>query len=192
MRQGAVDTGACLDFLQPGEGDRPFARPIILENGATVWGYCTIAPTAQIGKDVTIGAFTNICGNVVIGDYTRMQGFNFIPQGVTIEDRVFIGPGVIFTNVIYPTVRFGDYSWERVYEKTLVRQGASIGAGAVICPGVTIGKRSLIAAGSVVTKDVTEGWLVKGNPARHIRQFADVEREEAHPALTPGKDAGWS
>lgn len=185
-----VDLEDRLRFLNPDPAEQPFVRPIIMENGARIWGYCTIAPTAKIGKNVTIGAFTNICGNAVIGDYTRMQGFNYIPQGVTIGERVFIGPNVTFTNVRYPTVRMGDYSWERVYDKTIVEDKASIGAGCIICPGVRIGKFAMIGAGSVVTGDVLPGWLVKGNPARHIKLFIDPEKAALIRPLD-GKDHGW-
>jgi acetyltransferase-like isoleucine patch superfamily enzyme len=97
---------------------------------------------------------------------------------------------VIFNNTTYPTVRFGPNSWERTYEKTTLRDCANIGAGAIICPGVTLGERCMIAAVSVVTSDVRDGWLVKGNPARLIREFTDLERERAMPE--PGStDAGW-
>ena len=68
--------------------EMPFQRPIILENGTTIWGFCTIHPDAKIGKEVMIGAFTNISGPAEIGDYVRMQGFNFIPTGVILESRV--------------------------------------------------------------------------------------------------------
>ena len=179
-----------LRFLSPADNERPFKRPIILENGVRIWGYCSIHPDAKIGKNTIIGAFTNITGNIEIGDYTRMQGFNFIPQGVKIGNRVFIGPGVIFTNVKYPTVRYGDYSWERVYETTVVEDGANIGAGAIVCPGVTIGACSMIGAGSIVTQNVTPGWLVKGNPARHIKQYTDIDKDLNYKPLD-GTDHGF-
>ena len=159
--------------------EMPFQKPIILDTETTIWGYCTIHPQAKIGRNVVIGAFTNICGPVEIGDETRMQGFNFIPDGVTIEKRVFVGPGVIFTNMKYPTARFGKAARQRVFDKILVKERASIGAGAIICPNVTIGRYAMVAAGSVVSKDFMDGWLVKGNPARHIREFVDFKQEEA-------------
>ena len=190
VREDGVDLGERLAFMNPQTAEMPFVRPIILENGARIWGYCSIAPTAKIGKNVIVGAFTNICGNAVIGDYTRMQGFNFIPQGVTIGERVFVGPGVIFTNVKHPTVRMGDYSWERVFDETIVQDKASIGAGAVICPGVVIGKYSMVGAGSIVTKSVLPGWLVKGNPARHIKLIVDIEEADKIRPLD-GEDHGW-
>lgn len=172
-------------------GTRPFGIPVTLDNNTVVWIPSSINPAAKIGSNCIIGMFTNITGDVTIGDWTRIQGHVFIPTGVTIGQRVFVGPGVIFTNTIYPTVRFGPNSWERVYEKTVVHDCANIGAGAIICPGVTIGERCMIAAGSVVTTDIQAGWLVKGNPARHIKLFTDIERERSMSQPTSGKDAGW-
>jgi acetyltransferase-like isoleucine patch superfamily enzyme len=172
-------------------GDRPFGVPVTLDNKTVVWLPSSINPAAKIGGNCVIGMFTNITGDVTIGEYTRIQGHVFIPAGVTLGKRVFVGPGVIFTNTTYPTVRFGPNSWERTYEKTVVKDCANIGAGAIICPGLTIGERCMIAAGAVVTADVMDGWLVKGNPARHIRVFADLDRELAMSEPTPGRDSGW-
>jgi acetyltransferase-like isoleucine patch superfamily enzyme len=171
-------------------GQYPFGVPVKLDNGTVVWLPSSINPAAKIGASCVIGMFTNITGEVTIGDWTRIQGHVFIPAGVTIGKRVFVGPGVIFTNTTYPTVRFGPNSWERTYEKTTVKDCANIGAGAIICPGVVLGERCMIAAGSVVTGNVMDGWLVKGNPARHVRVFADLEHERAMPE--PGNtDSGW-
>ena len=156
----------------------PFQRPIIYDNGTVIWGFCSIHPNAKIGANVVIGAFTNICGPAEIGDESRLQGFTFIPQGVTIGKRVFIGPGVMFTNIKYPTARFGKASRDRIFETILVEDKAAIGAGAVICPNVKIGKGALVAAGSIVTQDVMAEYLVKGNPARHIKRIVDLEDEE--------------
>jgi len=173
------------------DGDRPFGIPVTLPNKTVVWIPSSINPAAKIGANCVIGMFTNITGDVTIGDWTRIQGHVFIPTGVTIGKRVFVGPGVIFTNTIYPTVRFGPNSWERVYEKTIVKDCANIGAGSIICPGVTIGERCMIGAGSVVTSNVLDGWLVKGNPARHIKLFTDLERERSMSEPSSGADAGW-
>lgn len=92
------------------------------------------------------------------------KAFVFIPTGVTIEDNVFVAPGVIFTNDKHPRV---SGKWKLLPIK--VKEGASIGAGAVILPGITIGKKAIIGAGSVVTKDVPDNAIVAGNPARQLR-----------------------
>ena len=113
---------------------------------------------AKIGVGGTIHAFVWIGHGVKIGKRCRIQAYAFIPTGVTIGDDVFIGPGVKFTNDRYPP--------SQEWEPTIVRDKASIGAGAVILPGVVIGEGAVVGAGSVVTRDVPEYTTVKGNPAR--------------------------
>lgn len=156
-------------FFKP---DMPFSHPVHLPNGVIVWPPCEIHPCAKLGKDVMLGRFTNICGAVTIGEGTRIQGFCFIPEGITIKEKVFVGPNVTFTNMMYPEVRTGLQGFGKTYDKIIVQCGASIGAGAIIGPGVTIGENALVGMGSVVTRDVMPGWLVKGNPARHIRKLS--------------------
>lgn len=117
-----------------------------------------------IGCYCNIGAFVEIGPGVIIGNNVNIAAFCFIPSGVTIEDNCFIGPRVTFTNDKYPPGKRED--WLRTYVKT----GASIGAGSVILPGVTIGSGALVGAGSVVTKDVPDGRRVVGNPARMLIQ----------------------
>ena len=114
----------------------------------------------KIGENCTIHAPVWIGNNVVIGNRVKIQAFAFIPDGVTIEDDVFIGPHVCFTNDKYPP----SSNWS----KTLVRNGARVGAGAVILPGITIGEGATVGAGSVVTRDVEPLSTVVGNPARVI------------------------
>lgn len=121
----------------------------------------------KIGKNCKIDAFVYIEGDVEIGDECKIRPFVFIPTGVRIGNRVFIGPGVIFTNDKYPRVK-GE--WE--LKKTIVEDDASIGAGAVILPGIKIGRGALIGAGSVVTKDVPPNAIAIGNPAR-VRRYKD-------------------
>ena len=130
-----------------------------------------IHPTAnvyqsQIGASSKLAAFVE-AGGCVIGERCKIQAFAFLCPGVVLEDEVFVGPHVCFTNDVYPRA-VGD--WELV--PTRVCRGASIGAGSVILPGVTIGEHSLVGAGSVVTDDVPPGAIVYGNPARLARDRA--------------------
>jgi UDP-2-acetamido-3-amino-2,3-dideoxy-glucuronate N-acetyltransferase len=156
--------------------------------------YQRIAPDVKLGKGVKIYAFTNLYGceigdEVKIGTFVEIQkgarignrckisSHSFICEGVQIEDEVFVGHGVIFINDRYPraTTDEGTLQTEADWTcvPTLVKQGASIGSGATILCGVTIGKRAIIGAGSVVTKDVPDDAVVAGNPARILRT-ADV------------------
>ena len=119
----------------------------------------------RIGRDCKIAAYVEVQRGVVIGDRCKIEAFAFIPSGVTVEDEVFIGPHAVFTNDLHPKA-VGD--WE--ITPTVVKRGASVGAGAVIVCGVTIGEGAMVGAGAVVTKDVPPGALVVGNPARQIER----------------------
>jgi acetyltransferase-like isoleucine patch superfamily enzyme len=118
----------------------------------------------QIGRNCKIDAFVYIEGDVKIGNNCKIRPFVFIPSGVTIEDNVFIAPGVTFTNDKYPRA---SGQWTLIPIR--VKNGASIGAGVVILPGVTIGKKAIVGAGAVVTEDVPDNAIVAGNPARVLR-----------------------
>ncbi|MEM3713153.1 MAG: acyltransferase [Thermoproteota archaeon] len=147
----------------------------------------------KIGRNCKIDAYVYIEEGVEIGDNVKIRAFTFIPEGVRIEDDVYIGPKVIFTNDKYPRERG---KWRLV--KTLVKRGASIGAGCIILPGITIGKYALIGAGSIVTKDIEDYAIAVGSPARIVGYVLDdhfkfkVKRflEEA-PSDLKGEEAEW-
>lgn len=128
----------------------------------------------EIGDDTKIGTFVEIQKGVRVGNRCKISSHSFLCEGVTIEDEVFIGHGVTFINDRFPRATNADgglqteADWKCV--STLVRQGASIGSGATILCGVEIGKRATVGAGSVVTKNVPEGAVVAGNPARLLRR----------------------
>ena len=123
-----------------------------------------------------IGAFVEIQKNAKVGKRCKISSHTFICEGVTIEDNVFIGHGVMFINDIYPraTAAGGELQTEQDWkvEPTLVKRGASIGSGATILAKVTIGENAIVGAGSVVTKDVPPNAIVAGNPARVLRTVA--------------------
>lgn len=136
--------------------------------GTNIWGWTHVCKGAKIGMNCTIGERVYIGPNVVIGNNCKIQNHALIYEGVTIEDDVFIGPGVITTNDPMPRA-VGE--WKNRFQPTLIKRGASICAGAVIVCGVTIGEDAMIGAGSVVTQDIRAGWMAFGNPASHRRQM---------------------
>jgi len=140
-------------------------HPCAIGEGTTIWHFSHVMQDAQIGRNCTIGQNVFIASNVRIGDNVKIQNNVSVYQGVELEDEVFCGPSIVFTNVVTPrsgTPRSGS----RHYLRTLVRRGATIGANATILCGTTIGAFAFIGAGSVVTKDVPDYALVYGNPAR--------------------------
>ncbi len=133
----------------------------------------------EIGDDSKIGTFVEIQKGARIGRRCKISSHTFICEGVTLEDDVFIGHNVTFTNDLFPRAvnKSGSVQTEADWKciPTLVKQGASIGSGATLLCGITIGERAMIGAGSVVTKDVPADAIVVGNPARGIgRQIAEV------------------
>jgi len=131
----------------------------------------------EIGDDSAIGAFVEVQKNAKVGRCCKISSHTFICEGVTIEDRVFIGHGVVFINDTYPraTTRQGSLQTERDWtgERTFIKKGASIGSGATILANVTVGEHAIVGAGSVVTHDVPANTIVAGNPARVLRHIAE-------------------
>jgi len=132
--------------------------------GTKVWHFAHVRSGAKVGRNCVLGKDVYVDVGVVIGDGVKIENGVSVFRGVTIEDDAFIGPHAVFTNDKYP--RSFSTDWEVV--PTLVKRGASIGANATIVCGVTIGEYAMVAAGSVVTKDVPPHGLVAGNPARLI------------------------
>jgi len=126
----------------------------------------------SVGDNTKIGAFVEIQKNATVGNNCKISSHTFICEGVTIEDNVFIGHGVMFINDSYPRATTnGQLQTEADWhvERTLIKKGASIGSGATILANVTIGENALIGSGAVVTKDVPANAVVAGNPARLLR-----------------------
>lgn len=138
---------------------------VFLGKGTKVWHFCHIQKNAVLGENCSLGQNVNIGPNVKIGNGVRIQNNVSVYEGVEIEDNVFLGPSCVFTNVLMPRA---DKSVHGKYERTLVREGASLGANCTIVCGHTIGRRALVAAGAVVTKDVPDYAIVAGVPARII------------------------
>jgi acetyltransferase-like isoleucine patch superfamily enzyme len=137
-------------------------------SGTRVWAFVHVLPGAVIGEDCNLCDHVYIENDVVIGSRVTVKCGIYIWDGVSIEDDVHLGPNVVFTNDLYPRSK-QPFELKRI----IVRQGASVGANSTVLPGVVIGERALVGAGSVVTKDVPPHTLVVGNPARPIGYVCD-------------------
>lgn len=135
--------------------------------GTKIWHFTHVQSGAKIGKFCVLGQNVNVGNNVVIGNYVKIQNNVSVYEGVTLEDYVFCGPSMVFTNVKDPRSKYPQVG-SKYYIKTLVKEGASLGANCTIVCGVTIGKYAFVGAGAVVTKDVPDFALVVGNPARIV------------------------
>jgi len=140
--------------------------------GTSIWHHAQVREGAVIGKNCNIGKGVYIGKDVTIGDNCKIQNYACLFQGVIIEDNVFIGPHVCFTNDLYPDAL--KWSPDRLIQ-TLVHSGVSIGANSTILCGNILGANSMIGAGSVVVKDVFGGTVVSGNPARRMGERKDYK-----------------
>lgn len=134
-------------------------------SGTKVWHFSHIMSSVKIGNNVTIGQNCFIGENVVIGNNVKIQNNVSLYDGITVEDEVFIGPSAVFTNVKKPRA---EYPTNKVYDKTLICRGVTIGANATIICGITLSEYCFIGSGTVVTKNVPNNALMVGNPSKII------------------------
>lgn len=134
--------------------------------GTKIWHFCHVQKGARIGENCSFGQNVNVSNNVIIGNDCKVQNNVSLYEGVELEDGVFCGPSCVFTNDLTPRARYPK--GRDGYKKTLIREGASIGANATIVCGHIIGKYAMVAAGAVVTKDVPDYALVAGVPAKVV------------------------
>lgn len=133
--------------------------------GTKIWHFCHVQKGAVIGKNCSLGQNVNIGNNVKVGNGVRIQNNVSVYEGVELEDNVFCGPSCVFTNVTTPRAHFPVHG---VYAKTVIMEGASLGANCTIVCGHNVGKSALIGSGSVVTKDIPDYALMVGVPAKQI------------------------
>ena len=138
-------------------------EPCEIGDGTKIWHFCHVSAQAKLGARCNLGQNVFIAGGVVLGDNVKIQNNVSVYTGTVIEDDVFLGPSCVLTNVTNPRSQVNRQS---LYEKTLIRRGASVGANATIVCGVTVGRYAFVAAGAVVAKDVPDYALVAGVPAR--------------------------
>lgn len=138
--------------------------PCDIGEGTAIWHFCHIMPNARLGMHCKLGQNVVIGPGVCVGNNVKIQNNVSVYPGVTLEDDVFCGPSMVFTNIINPRSEINRNSMEH-FKKTRVQKGATIGANVTVVCGVTIGRYAFIGAGAVVTKDVPDHALVYGNPA---------------------------
>jgi len=141
-------------------------QSVMIGAGTSIWQFCVVLSQAQIGDECNICSHCFIENDVVLGKRVTVKCGVQLWDGLRIEDDVFIGPNVTFTNDKYPKSK----QYLDVLNQTIIRKGASIGANATILPGIEIGAEAMVGAGSVVTRSVAAGITVVGNPARDINE----------------------
>jgi len=161
---------------------KKIAPDVKLGTGVVIYDFVNLYG-CEIGDNTRIGTFVEVQKGVSIGKSCKISSHSFICEGVTIEDRVFIGHNVTFINDLYPRATLEDGTLQSdedwVCIPTIIKSGASIGASATILCGITIGENAIIGAGSVVTRDVPPRTIVAGNPSRIIRQLDERIHESS-------------
>ena len=142
-------------------------KNVEIGRGTKIWHFSHVQSGAIIGENCSLGQNVNVANNVKIGHNVKIQNNVSIYEGVELEDYVFCGPSMVFTNILLPRSEFTQRG-SKYYKKTLVKKSASIGANATILCGITIGAYALIGAGSVITKNVPDFALILGNPGRQV------------------------
>ncbi|MHA8076058.1 acyltransferase [Aquirufa sp. TARAVU-A1A] len=142
-------------------------QSITIGQETKVWQFVVILPHAVIGENCNICAHTFIENDVIIGDEVTIKNGVYLWDGLRVEDKVFIGPNVTFTNDKYPRSK----SYPKQFQNTLIKKGASIGAGSIILGGVEIGQNAMIGAGSLVTQNIPPNELWYGSPAKFVRKI---------------------
>jgi UDP-2-acetamido-3-amino-2,3-dideoxy-glucuronate N-acetyltransferase len=140
-------------------------EPSQIGEGTKIWHFSHVQSGAKIGRNCILGQNVNIGNNVVIGNFVKIQNNVSVYEGVILEDYVFCGPSMVFTNVIDPRSKYPQVG-SQFYKQTLVKEGATLGANSTIVCGHTIGRFAFIGAGCVVTKDIPDFALVVGNPGK--------------------------
>ncbi len=148
-------------FVHPSSIIDPGAQ---IGKGTRIWHFCHVASTSKVGERCNIGQNVYIDNNTVIGNDVKIQNNVSVYNGVIVEDAAFLGPSMVFTNVINPR---SFIERKNEFRQTLVRKGATIGANATVLCGIEIGRYAMIGAGAVVTKNVLPYSIMTGNPARH-------------------------
>ncbi len=149
---------------------------VAIGEGTKIWHFSHVQSGASIGKKCVVGQNVNIANNVKIGNFVKIQNNVSVYEGVELEDYVFCGPSMVFTNILNPRSKYPQVGAE-FYIPTLVKEGASLGANSTIVCGHTIGRFAMVGAGAVVTKDVPDFALVVGNPARIVGWYSEAGKK---------------
>lgn len=178
---GAAAPSTLVEVL-PGVFAHPTAdveRPVEIGPGTRIWRFCHVMSGARIGAGVSLGQGCFVATDAHLGDRVRVQNHVSVFAGVSLEDDVFVGPGVVFTNVRNPRVTSPHRG---PYLTTVVRRGATIGANATVLCGICVGERAFVGAGAVVTRDVVPHALVVGSPARVVGWVSEAGERLAFDA----------